>query len=164
MDLSKASPHELAIELGKRSAGFGMSPTKTLAALVKAGLDKKTRAKVTKNEKELAALIRRATDSFWQHEAAIDWQNGPSRKSSERPTLRPSSRARLKAVTREGRDNGRDSIVGHRKAFFGQISRRRFSKTDHSHPWEGTPREKIQATHSTKTLVLLCKKTLDLFE
>jgi hypothetical protein len=76
MDLSKASPRELAIELGKRSAGFGMSPTKTLAALVKAGLDKKTRAKVTKNEKELAALIRRATDSFWQHEVAIDWQNG----------------------------------------------------------------------------------------
>jgi hypothetical protein len=76
MDLSKASPRELAIELGKRSAGSGMPPTKTLAALVKAGLDKKTRAKVTKNEKELAALIRRATDSFWQHEAAIDWQNG----------------------------------------------------------------------------------------
>jgi hypothetical protein len=74
MDLSKASPRELAIELGKRSAGSGMPPTKTLAALVKAGLDQKTRAKVTKNEKELAALIRRATDSFWQREAAIDWQ------------------------------------------------------------------------------------------
>src|SRR6266567_3466852 len=69
-------PRELAIELGKRSAGSGMHPTKTLAALVKAGLDKKTREKVTKNEKELAVLIRRATDSFWQHEAAIDWQNG----------------------------------------------------------------------------------------
>jgi hypothetical protein len=76
MDLSKASPRDLAIELGKRSAGFGMSPAKTLAAFVKDGLDKKTRAKVTQNEKELAALIRRATDSFWQHEAAIDWQNG----------------------------------------------------------------------------------------
>jgi len=76
MDLSKASPRELAIELGKRSAGSGMDTTKTLAALMKAGLDKKTRAKVTKNEKELTALIRRATDSFWQHEAAIDWQNG----------------------------------------------------------------------------------------
>jgi hypothetical protein len=76
MDLSKASPRELAIELGKRSASSGMDTTKTLAALMKAGLDKKTRAKVTKNEKELAALIRRATDSFWQHEAAIDWQNG----------------------------------------------------------------------------------------
>jgi hypothetical protein len=73
MDLSKASHRELAIELGKRS---DTTTTKTLAALVKAGLDKKTRAKVTKNEKELAALIRRATDSFWQHEAAIDWQNG----------------------------------------------------------------------------------------
>jgi hypothetical protein len=102
MDLSKASPRELAIELGKRSAGSGMDTTKTLAALMKAGLDKKTRAKVTKNEKVLATLIRRATDSFWQHEAAIDWQNGSFPEIVRKTYITAFIRGAL-----EGRNEGR---------------------------------------------------------